>query len=319
MRKKSFVFATALFLLVLFSGVSFASFPEKPITIFNSSSAGSPTDLLAREVAHYAEKYLGQPMVVVNKTGGGGGVMFASLMSQPSDGYTIASSTAAQIAALQAQLKGQFAFEDFDFLVNVQLEPYAIASLVDGPFSTLQEAIDYAKKGNSLMVGGQGTGSSMHLMMLEIARQADFKFTWLPYGGGSESITNLLGGHAQIISTAPATAHQYVEAGKIRLLAVSGEKMMEHLPDVPTLKELGLDITLAQYRGFIAKKGLPVEVKEKIVAAIEKAVKEPGFVEFMKKTNQADGYMNSSEFAAYAKEDFDKVGRMTKELLTSPK
>jgi tripartite-type tricarboxylate transporter receptor subunit TctC len=291
---------------------STSNFPTKPITILNSSAAGSPTDVLAREVARQAEKTLGQSVVVENATGGGGGVMMAKLMKAPADGYTIAGITAAQVAALQSELKKDFKFDDFDFLVNVQNEPYAIAVNADSPYKSIKEMMDFAKTNpGKLKVGGQGTGSSLHLIMLQLADATGSKITWVPFGGGSESVTNLLGKNVDVISTAPATVNQYVEAGKLRVLAITGEKRMDSLKDVPTLSELGFkEIQSTQYRGFFAKKGLPVDVKAKIVDALTKATKEPAFKEYMAKNKQPDGYMGPENFTTLAKKDFDQVGEL---------
>ncbi|QGP94026.1 Tripartite tricarboxylate transporter family receptor [Neomoorella glycerini] len=292
-----------------------STFPNKPITVLNSSTAGSPADVMAREVARYAEKYLGQPMVVVNKPGGGGGVMFAALKAEPADGYTIASVTASQIAALQSELKKDFSIDDFEFIANVQKEPYAIAVKANSSFKTMHDVIDFAKKNpGKLKIGGQGTGSALHLMILQLAEQAGIEITWVPFGGGSESVTNLLGNNVQVISTAPATVNQYVEAGQIKVLAISGDQRMEHMKEVPTLKELGYDITMTQYRGFIAKKGLPSDVKAKIVDAIKKAVAEPGFKEYMAKNKQPDGFMGPDDFAAYARKDYELIGQLLQKV-----
>ena len=289
-----------------------AAFPEKPVTVVNSATAGSPTDVLARQIAHYAERYLGQPMVVVNKPGGGGGATFAALLSEPADGYTVASINASQITALQSQLKKDFSYDDFEFICSTQLDPYAVAVLADGPFKTLQDVVDFAKKEGTVMIGGQGTGTGHHLMILRFAKLAGFDATWLPFQGGADSVTNLLGGHVQVIATAPATVNQYVEAGTIRIIAVSGEQRLEFFPDAPTFKESGYDILMTIYRGFIAKKGLPKEVKAKLSASIKSALEEPGFREFVKKSNQTIDYMDSEEFAAYAKKDFDQMAEMMK-------
>jgi putative tricarboxylic transport membrane protein len=290
------------------------AFPSKPITILNSSVAGSPTDVMARQVAQYARKSLGQPMVVVNKPGGGGGVMFAALMAEPADGYTLASLTGAQMAALHAELKKDFSFENFEFLANVQREPNCLVAKADGPFNTLQDMIEHAKKNPSLKVGGQGTGSALHLMVMLLAEQSGTKLTWLPFAGGMESVTNLLGNTVPVISTSPATVNQYVEAKQMRILAITGDKRMEHLKDVPTFKELGYDIVMLQYRGFAAKRGMPVEAKAALVEAIRKAVAEPGFKDFMKKNFQPDGYLGPEEFTALARADFDLMGRLLQKL-----
>ena len=291
-----------------------APFPTKPITILNSSVAGSPTDVMARQVAQYARKYLGQPIVVVNKPGGGGGVMFAALMAEPADGYTIASLTGAQMAALHAELKKDFSFADFDFIANVQREPNCLAVKWDGAFKTLQDMVEYAKKNPSLKVGGQGTGSALHLMVMLLAEQSGTKLTWLPFGGGMESVTNLLGNTVPVISTSPATVNQYVEAKQIRILAITGDKRMDHLKDVPTFKELGYDIVMLQYRGFAAKKGMPAEAKAKLVDAIRKAVAEPAFKEYMKKNFQPDGFLGPEEFTTLAREDFNLMGGLLQKL-----
>jgi putative tricarboxylic transport membrane protein len=307
-------------ILVASSGVLSAvahaatAFPAKPITILNSSVAGSPTDVMARQVAQYARKYLGQPMVVVNKPGGGGGVMFAALMAEAADGYTIASLTGAQMAALHAELKKDFSFEDFDFIANVQREPNCLAVKWDGPFKTLQDMVEYAKKNPSLKVGGQGTGSALHLMVMLLGEQTGTKLTWVPFGGGMESVTNLLGNTVPVISTSPATVNQYVEAKQIRILAITGDKRMDHLKDVPTFKELGHDIVMLQYRGFAAKKGMPAKAKATLVDAIRKSVAEPAFKEYMRKNYQPDGFLGPEEFTAMAREDFNLMGRLLQKL-----
>jgi putative tricarboxylic transport membrane protein len=302
--------------LDMLSAVAYAAapFPTKPITILNSSVAGSPTDVMARQVAQYARKYLGQPMVVVNKPGGGGGVMFAALMAESADGYTIASLTGAQMAALHAELKKDFSFEDFDFIANVQREPNCLAVKWDGAFKTLQDMVEYAKKNPSLKVGGQGTGSALHLMVMLLAEQSATKLTWLPFGGGMESVTNLLGNTVPVISTSPATVNQYVEAKQIRILAITGDRRMDHLKDVPTFKELGYDIVMLQYRGFAAKKGMPAEAKAKLADAIRKSVAEPAFKEYMKKNFQPDGFLGPEEFTTLAREDFKLMGGLLQKL-----
>lgn len=294
------------------------NFPTKTITILNSSSAGSPADVMAREIARQMQKSLGQSVIVENATGGGGGVMMAKLLKEPADGYTIGSVTASQVTALQSTLKKDFKFDDFDFLVNVQKEPYAIAVRADSQFKSIKDLMEYAKGApGKLKVGGQGTGSALQLIMLQLASESNAKITWVPFGGGAESVTNLLGKNVDVISTAPATVNQYVESGQVRVLAITGDQRMDSMKDVPTLKELGYaDIISTQYRGFFAKKGLPQDVKAKIVDAITKATKEPEFKDYMAKNKQPDGYMGPDDYSKYAKADFDQVGQLLAKYVT---
>jgi tripartite-type tricarboxylate transporter receptor subunit TctC len=240
--------------------------------------------------------------------------MFASLFAEPADGYSIASLTASQVAALHAELKKDFSFENLDFLANVQRESHCLVVKADGPYQTLKDVVEAAKKSGGLKVGGQGTGSALHLMVMLLAEQSGAKLDWVPLGGGSESVANLLGGTVPVISTSPATVNQYVEAKQMRVIVVSAEKRVEHLKDVPTFKELGYDILMTQYRGFAARKGLPADAKAKLVEAIHKATREPAFKEFMAKNHQPDGYMASEEFNAFARADFELMGRLMQRL-----
>jgi tripartite-type tricarboxylate transporter receptor subunit TctC len=290
------------------------TFPTKPVVAFNSSPAGSPADVMARQVAQYAKKFLGQPMVIVTKPGGSGGVMFAALLAEPADGYTLSTATAALVTSLQGELKKQFSFNDLDFIANVQREPFVMAVRSDSPFKTLGDMIEYAKKNPRLKIGGQGTGSSQHLMVLALAEEADIKISWLPFGGGAETIPNLLGGHVPVAVTAPASVNPYVESGKIRSLALSGDQRIPHWKEVPTFKELGFNVIFTQYRGFAAKKGLPPAVKAKLVGAIKNAVAEPGFKEYMAKNNLADAYMGPEEFSAMARADFELMGKLMQKV-----
>jgi tripartite-type tricarboxylate transporter receptor subunit TctC len=269
---------------------------------------------MARQVGQHIRRHLGQPFVVVNKPGGGGGVMFASLFAEPADGYTIASLTAAQVTALHAELKKDFSFENLEFLANVQREPNCLVVKYDSPIRTLPDMIAEAKKTGNFKIGGQGTGSALHLMVMLLGEKAGTKLTWVPLGGGSESVTNLLGGTVPVISTSPATVNQYVEAKQMRILAISGDRRMEHMQDVPTFKELGHDIVIMQWRGFAARKGFPAEAKAALADAIRKAVAEPGFKEFMAKNHQPDGFLAPEEFAKVAREDFQLMGRLLQGL-----
>jgi tripartite-type tricarboxylate transporter receptor subunit TctC len=288
-------------------------FPIKPITILNSSSAGSPADVMARQVAQHARKFLGQPMVVVTKPGGSGGVMFASLMGDPADGYTIATVTGAFITSLHGDLKKDFSFDQFDFMANIQKEPYCIAVTADSPFKTLGDMVGHAKN-QRLKMGGQGTASSMHLMALLLAEEAGIRISWVPFGGGSEIITNLLGNHVPVVGTSPSSVNQYVEAGKIRVLGVSGDQRMPHWKNVPTLKESGYNVVITQYRGFAAKKGMPPDVKAKLLDAIKKAAAEPGFKDYMAKNYQVDAFMGPEEFTAFARADHELMGKLMNKL-----
>ena len=291
-------------------------YPTKPIQIFNSSSAGSPTDVMSREIAMALEQITGQTVTVVNKTGGSGGVMFAAVLAEESDGYTIGTITASQIAALQAGLNEEFPIESFEFVANTQIDPYCIAVTADSPFQTLEDLIQYGiDNPGKLQLGGQGTGSALHLTALQLGRDAGFTFTWLPYEGGSDTVKNLLGGHCQAGMAAPTTVKQYVDAGQLRVLAITGDKPVDSMPDVPTFQSLGYDLMLTQYRGFFVKAGIDPAIKQAISDLIDQAAHTESFQEYMEENALPDGYMDWEEFSEYALADYENVGKLTEELL----
>ena len=292
------------------------AFPTRPITIFNSSSPGSPTDMMARQMAHYSEQqqHFAQPFVIETRAGGAGGVMFAALLAEPADGYTIASSNASQLAALQAQLAGQFAFEDFDFLANVQVDYFCLVVRADSPFYTIDDVVEAVRRGEDVSWGGQGTGSSLHLVALRIAEQAGFGLTWLPFLGGADSTVNLLGGHVDVIFVSPVTLWPHVEAGTVRIIALSSEERSSILPEIPTLREHGYDIVMSQWRGFIARRGIPEDRRAMIIEAIRNSVHEPGYQEFLAQNVVAFGYMELDEFEEFARADFDSIAEFSRLL-----
>ena len=290
-------------------------FPIKPITILNSSPAGSPADVMARQIAQHAKKHLSQPMVVVNKTGGSGGVMFASLMADPTDGYTISTVTSALITALHGDLKKDFSIDQFEFLAHVQKEPFCIAVRSDSPFKTIKEMVEYAKKNPRLKIGGQATYSALHLLALALADESGMPISYVPYRGGSEIIASLLGGHVPVVVSSPTTMNQYVEAGQVRVLVESGEKRLPQWKNVPTLKELGYDIVITQYRGFAAKKGLSPDVRAILVDTIKKAMDEPGFKDYLAKNSQVAEFMGPEEFTAAVRADYQYMGKLMEKVV----
>ena len=292
-----------------------AKFPIKPITVLNSSNAGSPADVMARQVAQNAKKFLSQPMVVVNKTGGSGGVMFAAMMADPADGHTISTLTSALITALHGDLKKDFSIDQFEFLANVQQESFGFIVKAESPLKTIKDMVEFAKKNPRLKIGGQATFSAQHLMTLALAEETGMPMSYVPYAGGAEVLTNLLGNHVPVINTSPATVNQYVEAGQLRVLATSGEKRVPQWKNVPTLKELGYNIVVTQYRGFGAKKGLPPDVKAILVDAIKKAVAEPAFKEYSAKNFQQDAFMGPDEFAATVRADYEYMGKLMQKVM----
>lgn len=162
-----------------------ADFPKKSITMLCGSTAGSPVDVMARELARHMEKILKKPVVVQNKPGGSQAEELATILGQPADGYIIGTVTTSTAAALAGHLRAQFKKEDFNFLSLVQSDPYAIAVRADSPFKDLKEMVDFAKANpGKIKIGGFGTGSGHHMAFLDLADKMDVQMKWVSFDGG---------------------------------------------------------------------------------------------------------------------------------------
>lgn len=288
------------------------NFPTKPIEILCQSAAGSPVDVMARQLAKYAEKYLGQPLVVVQKTGGGTANQQVAIKEAPADGYTLGTITPSTVGDWHGALKGKFGFNDYVYITRVQVDPYIIAVNANSKFKTLKDMVEWAKQNpGKLRAGGFGPKGSGHQVAFDmLAKAAGFSYTWVPYDGGAEAVAALLGGtNIDVCNTNPGNVIEHVKAGKLRVLGVLSDKRIPALPDVPTYAEAGyqVDTSWAQWRGIYGKAGIPQEIVNKLSDAFLKAIKEPEFQKYLQDTNQLDGSMGPEEFT--------KVVKATDEIL----
>ncbi|WP_161485016.1 tripartite tricarboxylate transporter substrate binding protein [Neomoorella mulderi] len=281
-------------------------YPTKTIQILCQSAAGSPVDIMARQLAKYAEKYLGQPIVVVQKTGGGTSNQQVAIKEAPADGYTLGTITPSHVGDWNNTLKGKFGIDDYVYITRVQIDPYVVAVNANSQFKTLKDMVDWAKKNpGKLKAGGFGPKGSGHQVAFDmLAQAAGITYTWVPYDGGSAAIAALLGGtNIDVVNTNPGNVMEHVKAGKLRVLGVMNDKRVPALPDVPTYSESGfnVDTSWAQWRGIYAKAGTPKEIVAKLNDAFLKAIKEPEFQKYLNDTNQMDGSMGSEEFTRLVK------------------
>lgn len=307
MKSKSIVVLFVVVICVLIFGFAQAQdkYPTKPITIISHTAAGSPTDLMARQLGKAAEPFLGQPVVVENKPGGSGAMQVASLLSSPADGYTLAAVTPTQIGAWESTLRGKFNTDQFAWITRVEIDPYILVVQAESQWKTLKEFVDYAKKNpNKLRVGGYGSVGSGHNVAFNIlAKTASIQAVWMPYEGTNAAVTALLGGHIDAANSNPGQVTQQVEAGKLRILGVMAEKRLKDLPNVPTYAEAGfpVDAGWSQFRGIFGRKGIPQPIQTQLSEVFIKAIQSPSFQDYLKKTHQEDGSMDLPAFTEFIK------------------
>ncbi|MEL7568695.1 MAG: tripartite tricarboxylate transporter substrate binding protein [Dehalobacterium sp.] len=279
------------------------AFPNKPITLINHSTAGSPSDICARELAKAAEQILGQPVVVENRSGGGGAIQMAAITAAKPDGYTIGTVTPSHIGGWNTTLKGQYSADSFTFIADIQIDPYCIVVNAESEFKTLQDLVDYMKKNpGKITIGSMGSvGSGNNIAWNIFAEKAGVEATWVAYEGVADSVTALLGKHIDVANSYPGTVAQYVEAGQLRILGVMSDNRAEAFPDVPTYAEAGfpVDTSWAQFRGIYGPAGIPGEITQKLSDAFLKAMETDGFKEYMKNSGMQDGSMDCNEFTEF--------------------
>lgn len=253
-------------------------FPNRNIDFIVPYSPGGGSDNLVRSLQPSLENALGETIVIRNIAGGGGAVGYNRLVRAEPDGYSITTTNNA-IFTLSSFSNAPFVNEDFDHLAVVALMPYILAVRKNDAWTDLASLRqDLEENNKKLSVGFAGVGSSTHITSHAIANALGMEFLFIPYGGGIPAVSSAMGGHIDAVVLNPAEIFSAVDAGKLTPIVSTGSERSVFLPDTPTLKELGYDLELEQWRGVSAPKGLPPEVKAAYVSAIKTAVQDPRFI-----------------------------------------
>ena len=262
------------------AGTAAAQYPERPIQMIVAYSAGGGTDVAARTLAPYLEKYLGNnaSITVLNRPGAGGEVGFTALANAEPDGYTIGFINTPNIATIPIERETRYSLDSFQPIGNIVDDPGVFAVLPDSEYQNLDDLVAAAKeRPGELTFSSTGIGSDDHLAMLKFERQSGADFRHVPFEGSAPARAALLGGHIDIGVINAGEAMPYVEEGQLRLLGQMGEERWEGAADVPTFKEQGYDLVSGSQRGIAAPAGMPQEYVDALAAAIEKATQDPEF------------------------------------------
>lgn len=279
------------------------SYPSKNIKLIVHTSAGGPTDLMAREVAKSIEEITGTTVVVENKPGGSGATAMAEVYNAEPDGYTFGAMTPSQIGLLNGTLEGQYTIDDFTWISRSQIDPYVIVTHANSSFNSIEDVVEYLKDNpNSLNVGGYGANGSGHNIAWNIfSEAAGIEAEWTPYESTGDAVTALLGQHIDIANSNPGQVSQYVESGELQILAVMFDERLDDFPDVPTLTELGyeVDTDWVQFRGIFGPKDIPDEILAELDQILEKTYSSESYEKYLKNTYLVEGSMDHEEYTEY--------------------
>ncbi len=313
MFKKIFCILFILSLIIVIP-IQAADFPTKEVQIIIPYAAGGATDLIFRALAATTGKYLGKAVIVVNRPGGGGTVGVTEVSQAKPDGYTLLSGIT-PLTILPYQVKTTFTYKSFEPIINVVKDPGMFLVRSDSPWKSLSEFLDYAKKNPEMItVGNSGAGGGVHLIALAFEKTAGVKFNHIPFAGGGPSVTALLGGHINAVSVSPPEGIEHVKAGKLKIIALFAEKRFELFPDVPTVKEQGIDFTMGQWRGLAAPKGAPPDVIKKLHDAFKKGMEDPVFIKNAKDMVVNLSYLGPEDFGKLMARDHEFYEKLVKEI-----
>jgi tripartite-type tricarboxylate transporter receptor subunit TctC len=252
-----------------------AQYPERNVTLIVPYGAGGGTDITARMLAKDLEAVLGKPVTVENRAGGGGWVGWGSLAQAAPDGYTIGYLNVPSMYAgyLDRQYNRKETLESFTPLMNHVLDYNVWAVKTDSPFKSVKDVVEAAKTApETVNVSAFGAGSDDHLAILSMQRENDIKLITVHHKSTADAKTGVLGGHLQVLGANISEVAEEVRAGTLRILGVMAPERSPFLPDAPTFKDQGYNQVWSVSRGIAAPAGLPRDVQEKLVAALEKTL-----------------------------------------------
>ncbi|MCS6765816.1 MAG: tripartite tricarboxylate transporter substrate binding protein [Candidatus Protistobacter heckmanni] len=240
-----------------------AAYPDKPVQYIIPFPAGGESDLVARLQSELFKRKYNQSMIVVNRAGAGGALVWGQLNSLPSDGYTIAGVNLPHIVLQPLEGNVQYKTEDITAVYYYHFTPDAIVVSADSPYKTLDDLIKAARANpGKISIAGSASFSANHMATERLNTLAKVKAMYLPYKGTGDLITAVIGQHVDAAMSYLPLAIQ--QKGKMRTLAIASEKRHPALPDVPTFKELGFNWVDGAYRGVGVPKSTPPEIQKQV-------------------------------------------------------
>jgi putative tricarboxylic transport membrane protein len=289
-------------LAVAAAAASAQAYPSKSIEFVVHTAPGGGTDLFARVVTDILqkEKLLPQPLLVANRTGGGGAIAYNHIKSRRGDPYFVLTVATGTLLTNAARTDLGLGLENYMPLAFFALDPQAIMVQADSKFSTFKDLIEAARKQpDTIVCAVTSPGGSGRLALYMLEKATGTKFRFVSFKGGGDAVLAVLGGHVQFTTENVSEAFASIEARQMRVLGMTTERRLAQMPDIPTLTELGTPVQVGTGRGFAMPAGVPKEAAAVMEAALEKAHKSKAWQEFAHRNVFDNRFMGSAEFAAY--------------------
>jgi tripartite-type tricarboxylate transporter receptor subunit TctC len=309
------VFAAAALAATALPAVA-QTYPARPITLIVPWGAGGGTDATARIIASLMEKDLGQPITVVNRTGGSGVVGHAAIAAAPADGYTIGLATV-EISMMHWQGLTELSGASYTPIGLVNADPAGIQVRADAPYKTVQDLLAAIKANpGKYKASGTGQGGIWHLALAGLLRDQKIDpaaVPWVPSNGAAPGLQDMVAGGIEIAPVSLPEARSLIDAGKVRSLAVMNDKPAALYPNVPTLKAaLGSDWQMAAWRGIVAPKNVPADVRDKLAASVRKVANSKEYQDFMASRGFGVVYAGPEDFGRFMAKSDAELGATMK-------
>lgn len=278
------------------------SFPSRPITMYCPWPPGGGADLQLRSLAKLASATLGQQVLIENRPGATGTLGAAAVARARPDGYLLTQSHNAVLRQPFIAPTPWDPLKDFTYLIGVSDNPFGLVVKPDAPWRMLADFVEHARRNpDTLSIAVPGRGSPGHLVADALASGEKLRWTVVPTKGTADSLQSLLGGHVSAAAESTGWVPQ-VEAGRLRLLAVFGNRRMRKFPDVPTLRESGFAVSDFSPWGIVGPAGLEPEVARTLHDAFRRAMDDAEFLQVLSTLGQEPVYMSSDDYRRYATE-----------------
>lgn len=308
--------------VLLFAGTGLLAateYPERAITIINPQSPGGAHDATGRAFAAVAEKYLGKPIVVVNRAGASTMIGTIAAAQAPPDGYTLLlgssiTTTVVEWEILHGRDPGT-SRKDFVPIGSLTLMPTVISVPFDSPWKSIADLVKDAKsKPGFYAFCSSGVLTPAHIGAEQFARAYGLTFRHVPYAGGGPCLTAVVGKHVDFTSQFTITTIPLAMGNKLRILAVQGDRRLKSIPNVPTMKELGMDLQNSMWIGLVAPKNTPPAIVEKLQDLTAKVAKDKIYVDAIEKLGDEVRYMSGPELAKYWDKESEDNNRLLRQL-----
>jgi tripartite-type tricarboxylate transporter receptor subunit TctC len=316
---RRYTLLAALLLSSSFGAVAQSSWPTRSITMIVPFPPGGLADLVARPVAEAMSRELGQPVVIENKAGAGGGIGMSLAAKSKPDGYTMVMALSSLTVLPEADVvlgrTPMFGLNDLRPVARYTADPTVLAVRAESPWKSVQEFVDDARKRpGAINYGSSGNYGTMHVPMEILAQVSGSKLTHIPFTGAGPAVVALLGGQIDAVSTGPATVLQHVKAGKLRVLGHWGNGKLASMPEVTSLKDAGFNAEYAQWSGLFIPSATPEPVAQRIRAAARIAAQDAKVREVILGAGSPVQFQDSPDFEKYVQADAKRMVDVVKKI-----